>query len=119
MSYNAKNYQEPGGEKWVIGGALEIQEGAQVTGLPEGGGSYVLPVTSSGALGGVKAAAKGEGDTVPVKADVEGNLYVPTYPTTPQAAAQADSVASDVPGQVSDFNSLLAKLRAAGLMASE
>lgn len=35
------------------------------------------------------------------------------------AAAQADSVASTIAGLVVDFNALLAKLRAAGLMASE
>jgi len=34
MSYNTKNYTEPGGEKTVIGGELEIKEGARVTGLP-------------------------------------------------------------------------------------
>ena len=34
MSYNAKNYTEQGGEKTVIGGMLEIKEGASVTGLP-------------------------------------------------------------------------------------
>ncbi|MGI5964060.1 MAG: hypothetical protein ACOX7N_10255 [Lawsonibacter sp.] len=34
MGYNTKNYTEQGGEKTVIGGALEIQEGASVTGLP-------------------------------------------------------------------------------------
>jgi hypothetical protein len=34
MSYNTKNYTEQGGEKTVIGGALEIKEGASVTGLP-------------------------------------------------------------------------------------
>ena len=34
MSYNGKNYMEQGGEKWVIGGTLEIKEGASVTGLP-------------------------------------------------------------------------------------
>lgn len=33
------------------------------------------------------------------------------------AAAQADSVATDVAGLVTDFNALLAKLRAAGIMA--
>lgn len=33
-----------------------------------------------------------------------------------QAAAQADSVASDVPELVADFNALLAKLRAANVM---
>lgn len=34
MSYNAKNYTEQGGEKTVIGGTLEIKDGAVVTGLP-------------------------------------------------------------------------------------
>ena len=71
MSYNGKNYAEQGGDKWVIGGTLEIKEGASVTGLP---------------------AAE-----------------------VPQAANQADSVATDVPTLVSDFNGLLAKLKAAGL----
>lgn len=33
MSYNVKNYTEQGGEKTVIGGILEIAEGATVTGL--------------------------------------------------------------------------------------
>ena len=32
--YNTKNYTEQGGEKTVIGGTLEIKEGASVTGLP-------------------------------------------------------------------------------------
>lgn len=57
MSYNGKNYAEQGGDKWVIGGTLEIKEGATVTGLPEGE-AYSLPVASASALGGVKAAAK-------------------------------------------------------------
>ena len=35
MSYNVKNYTEPGGETTVIGGTLEIKEGASVTGLPQ------------------------------------------------------------------------------------
>lgn len=34
MSYNTKNYTEQGGEKTVIGGELEVKEGAKVTGLP-------------------------------------------------------------------------------------
>ncbi|ACL77127.1 Head fiber protein [Clostridium sporogenes] len=70
MSYNAKNYTEQGGEKTVIGGVLEIKEGASVTGLP------VLE-------------------------------------------NQADSIATDVTGLVTDFNALLAKLKAAGLMESD
>jgi len=34
MDYNTKNYTEQGGEKTVIGGTVEIKEGASVTGLP-------------------------------------------------------------------------------------
>ena len=69
MSYNAKNYTEQGGEKTVIGGILEIKEGATVTGLPK-------------------------------------------------AAAQADSTATTVEELALDFNGLLAKLREAGIIAS-
>ena len=35
------------------------------------------------------------------------------------AAVQADSIATTIAGTVADFNTLLAKLKAAGLMASE
>ena len=35
MSYNVKNYTEQGGETTVIGGTLEIKEGAPITGLPQ------------------------------------------------------------------------------------
>lgn len=34
MGYNTKNYTEQGGDKTVIGGTLEIKEGATITGLP-------------------------------------------------------------------------------------
>ena len=34
MSYNTKNYQE-NGDKLVIGGTLEIEDGATLTGLPK------------------------------------------------------------------------------------
>ena len=70
MSYNTKNYTEQGGEKTVIGGVLEIKEGASVMGLPV-------------------------------------------------AENQADSTATDVAGLVTDFNAMLAKLKAAGLMEAD
>ncbi|MEG0742718.1 MAG: head fiber protein [Comamonas sp.] len=35
------------------------------------------------------------------------------------AAAQADSLATDVAGILADFNALLAKLRAAGMLAAK
>ncbi|WMJ87787.1 Head fiber protein [Anaerocolumna sp. MB42-C2] len=37
----------------------------------------------------------------------------------PTAAYQADSVATTIEGLVTDFNALLAKLKASGLMADE
>ena len=53
-----------------------------------GSDSYVLPAATESALGGVK-----------------------------KAQTQADSVASDVSTLESDFNALLAKLKAAGIMS--
>ena len=70
MSYNTKNYTEQGGEKTVIGGTLEIKDGAVVTGLP------VLE-------------------------------------------NQPASTAATVEDLVTDFNALLTKLKAAGLMISD
>ena len=124
MSYNTKNYTEQGGEKTVIGGTLEIKEGASVTGLS----ANPLLVATEETLGGVKAAAAGEDDTVEVKIGEDGKLYAPTYPTdatesvsglVKKAANQADSIAEDTATLVTDFNALLAKLKSAGLMAAD
>lgn len=68
--YAAKNYTETGGERTVIGGVLEIKEGAEVTGLP-------------------------------------------------QMEYQGESTASTVKEAVADFNTLLANLKAAGMMKQE
>lgn len=70
MSYNTKNYTEQGGEKTVIGGTLEIEERASVTGLPS-------------------------------------------------ASNQAASTATNVAGVKDDLNSLLQKLKDAGLMVPD
>lgn len=118
MSYNTKNYTEQGGEKTVIGGTLEIKAEATVTGLAA---NPLLAATDS-TLGGVKAAAKEETDTVPAKIGADGKLYVPTYPVVPEVPVteyQADSTAEDLPTLLADFNALLAKLKTAGLMATE
>lgn len=69
MSFNTKNYREDG-DKLVIGGTLEIQNGAVLEGLP-------------------------------------------------CAANQADSTATTVEALKTDFNSLLAKLKAVGLMETD
>jgi hypothetical protein len=118
MSYNTKNYTEQGGEKTVIGGTLEIKEGASVTGLSP----HQITIATETALGGIKAAPKSETDTVPAKIDEDGILYVPTYPVvpeTPVADYQAPSTAEDISGLLADFNALLTKLKTAGLMISD
>ena len=73
--YNTKNYQSPGGNEWVIGGKLEILEGAEVTGLPSSPFS--------------------------------------------KAENQEASTAEAVEDLKNDFNSLLEKLKTAGLMQSD
>ena len=78
MAYNTKNYTEQGGEKTVIGGTLEIKEGATVTGLPSSSPTEI-PVLEN----------------------------------------QAKSTAEDIETLVLDFNSLLSKLKAAGLMEKD
>ena len=82
----------------------------------------MIPAATDSALGGIIAAAKTAGDTVEGKIGEDHKLYVPTYPVMPEqavAANQADSTAEDAAGLVTDFNALLAKLKAAGIMAAE
>ena len=125
MEYNAKNYMAQGGDRLVIGGSLEILEGASVTGLPP---TAVTPATEE-ALGGVLAAAKAETDTLEAKVGEDHKLYVPPY-TLPAAEAaalggvllaanQAASTATELSGLVTEFNTLLAALKAAGIMAAD
>ena len=102
-----KNYFTEGGDELVIGGKLTVLEGAEVEGLPGGGGSYTLPAATADKLGGIKV---GSGLTI-----TDGVLSATGI--TP-AEAQADSTASSYTGLKDDFNALLAKLRAAGLLAA-
>ena len=127
-THNTRNYFAHGGGEWVIGGKLTVLEGATVEGL-----TAVAAPASSDALGGIKAAAKAETDTVEAKIGEDAKLYVPTYPESyvlPAAAAdalggvklaenQADSAASTIAGLNLEFNALLAKLKAAGIMAPD
>ena len=81
MGYNAKNYMAQGGDRLVIGGTLEIREGASVTGLPS------------------------------AAADNPGVVRIATN--------QVASAAVDVAALVTDFNTLLQKLQAAGIMMAD
>ena len=125
MEYNAKNYMAQGGDRLVIGGSLEILEGASVTGLPPATVSTATEET----LGGVIAAAKTETYTVEAKIGEDHKLYVPPY-TLPAAVSdmlggvklavnQASSTATELAGLVTEFNTLLAALKAAGIMAAD
>lgn len=122
MSYNALNYTEQGGEKTVIGGTLEVLDGATVTGIG------VTATANATTLGGIKASPKGTGDTVEVKIDsTTSKLYVPTYPTVPGEATtetagtvkQAANVGLvDATPTKDQFNALITALITAGLMAA-
>ena len=127
-THNTRNYAAHGGGEWVIGGKLTILEGATVEGL-----TATAAAASADALGGIKAAEKGVGDTVEAKIGEDAKLYVPAYPedyVLPAATAdtlggvqlaanQVDSAASTIAGLNIEFNALLAKLKAAGIMAPD
>ena len=131
MSYNAKNYTEQGGEKTVIGGEIVIEgkitvaDGGQVEGITE-----VTGVATESTLGGIKAAAKGDGDTVEVKINTStSKLYVPTYPVVPEEAttetagtvkqaANVELAAGEAPTKA-EFDALITALINAGIMADE
>lgn len=70
----------------------------------------MIPITQAT----IKALQDGNvgGGTAP------GNASSTTAGLVKQAAAQANSTATDVAGLVTDFNALLAKLRTAGILAS-
>ena len=126
MSYNAKNYTEQGGDVTRIGGKLIFEEGATVEGFPGsgesggGGASYELPVASENTLGGIKV---GNGLSIN-----EGVLSADPY-TLPEATVETRGVVKSAESQdeinttdltvlVRAFNSLIEKLKSAGLMAS-
>lgn len=104
-----KNYSTDGGDTLVIGGKLQIEEGAEVTGLPSGEGEYTLPAATASTLGGVKI---GSGLTVEADGTLSADGITP-------AENQAASEAAELADLVTAFNSLLSKLKAAGLMIAD
>ena len=100
-----------GGNELVIGGKLTFLEGAEVENFPGGGGgggSYTLPPATASTLGGVKV---GSGLSVTAEGVLSADGVTP-------AAAQADSTATTIAALKEDFNTLLAALRIAGLLAA-
>lgn len=110
-THNTKNYMAHGGNELVIGGKLTFLEGAEVENFPGGGGggdSYTLPTASASTLGGVKV---GSGLSVTAEGVLSADGVTP-------AAAQVDSTATTIAALKEDFNTLLAALRTAGLLAA-
>ena len=54
MSYTTKNYTDKGGNRTVIGGELEIKEGARISGLPSGGTAGNQPAGTATQVAGLK-----------------------------------------------------------------
>jgi len=108
--YNTKNYTEQGGDVTHIGGKLVFDEGSSVENFPGGGGEgYTLPPATASTLGGVKVGA---GLSVTNDGTISADGITP-------AANQTDSTASTIADLKTDFNALLAKLKAAGIMAAD
>lgn len=121
---------QPQAAKWLLADGT-ITDKLPVEGL--GGGDMTKEVYDTDDDGKVDAAAtadsvpwsgvSGKPSTFPPATHDHDGVYAPIDHTHSQyleaspAEAQADSTASDVSGLVDDFNALLAKLRAAGLMS--
>jgi hypothetical protein len=136
MAYNTKNYTEQGGEKTIIGGTLEIPGALDLTGTTITGAvtAAVVNNLTTTATGSALDAAQGKalktlvdarvttasivndlttgGTTVPLSAEQGKTLGARV------AANQTASVEASTP-TVTEFNALLAKLKAAGLMAAD
>lgn len=121
--YNTKKYTEQNGEVTHIGGKLVFDEGSSVENFPGGGGeSYTLPAATASKLGGVKV---GSG------LSITGSGVLSADPQTPSAATQStagvvrmmenqpNAAGSNLLALQSAFNSLLTKLKAAGLMTAD
>ena len=104
-----KNYATDGGDTWVIGGKLVVDEGAEVEGLEGGSGSsYTLPAASASTLGGVKV---GSGLSI-----ADGVLSADGItPAAAQASLESTAELADV---ITAFNGLLAALKTAGIVAN-
>ena len=102
-----KNYKTDGGNTWVVGGKLVIEEDATVEGLE--GGSYTLPKASASTLGGVK---------VGTGLSIDGSGVLSADGITP-AANQAALETTELADVVTAFNTLLTSLKTAGLMAAD
>lgn len=107
MAHMPKNYNTDGGDELVIGGKLTVKDGATISGFVAE--VYNLPTAAADTLGGVKV-----GDGLAI-ADGVLSVDIDMEPAANQAASTADTVVK----LKNDFNTLLAALKAAGLMEAD
>lgn len=113
MGYTCKNYSTDGGDKLVIGGTLEIEAGASVTGMTTA--TLVNDLTTGGTD---KALTAEQGKTLKAAVDAK---YTAANATTAAAglvmqAANVSEAAGANP-TAAEFKALLDALIAAGVMA--
>jgi len=94
--YITKNYNDKGGDRTVVGGELEITSDAVVK------------------VGGV--LVEFTGNVINAYTKAESDTLLGAKLTATAVVTQADSTASSNALLVADFNALLAKLKAAGIM---
>lgn len=130
MAYNTENYKEQGGKKWVVEGTLDLTN-ATVEGVVTAPVIDTLVSTSATSALSAKQgkALKGLIDgQAPVDSLASDSATTPLSANQGKvlkdaadlkvAANQADSVEADSP-TTAEFNGLLAKLKAAGLMVDD
>ena len=110
--YTCKNYQTDGGDKTVIGGTLEIAAGASVTGITTA--TIVDALTSTDAT---KALSANQGKVLKDAADLKVAANQAANATA--AATTLETAEALANALQTDFNALLTKLKAAGLMAAD
>lgn len=127
MGYITKNHATP--DKLVISGELAIEGDGKITQdgveVSLGGDSGLTTITSSDITDAttvgknlIKAADAAAARSA-IGAGAPVNAATKTANgTVKQAAAQADSAATDVAGLLADHNALLAKLRSAGILST-
>ena len=113
--YSCKNYKTNGGDKWVVGGTLEIKEGASVTGMTTA--TLVNDLTTGGTD---KALTAEQGKTLKAAVDAQ---YTAANATTATAglvkqSAKVAAAAGETPTKA-EFDALIAALVTAGIMAAE
>ncbi|GED69397.1 hypothetical protein BRE01_30990 [Brevibacillus reuszeri] len=115
MGHQTKNYVTDNGNRTVIGGVLEIAGGGQIVkdGVPIELGGNASDITDSS----ITTSKLADGAITLAKFGADATKSLNGKLTAKKAAAQADSTATGVEGLVADFNELLAKLRAAGIMS--